>query len=252
MIKKQFSLCHPSVMQLAEGYDDLQDFVASLPARFKQKEGTLIHDGRNKLREILYKDHSYVVKSYRKPNPLNRLVYGLLRPSKAKRSYDNALLLKQIYVGTPDPVAYLNVRNGLLFTHSFLVTRKSACRYRYDQLFTSHKEMQEAVVREVGRVTAMLHENRLSHLDYGRGNILFDFDGKGNVILELVDLNRMRHGKVDIKAGCKNLERLPATAQMHRWMAHEYAMSRDFDDEECYRLMRAYRKVQPGQVEGEF
>ena len=95
MIKKQFSLCHPSVMQLAEGYDDLQDFVASLPARFKQKEGTLIHDGRNKLREILYKDHSYVVKSYRKPNPLNRLVYGLLRPSKAKRSYDNALLLKQ-------------------------------------------------------------------------------------------------------------------------------------------------------------
>lgn len=37
MIKKQFSLCHPSVMQLAEGYDDLQDFVASLPARFKQK-----------------------------------------------------------------------------------------------------------------------------------------------------------------------------------------------------------------------
>ena len=252
MKETHFSLCHTSVMQLAEGCDDLQGFVASLPARFEQSEGKLIHDGRNKLREISYKANDYVVKSYKKPNPVNRLVYGLLRPSKAKRSFCNALLLKQISVGTPDPVGYLNVRNGLLFTQSFLITRKSVCRYRYDQLFDTHTEMQEAVAREVGRITAVLHENNLSHLDYGRGNILFDFDKQGNVFLELVDLNRMRHGTVDIKAGCKNLERLPATAQMHRWLAQEYALARDFDEEECYRLMRAYRSVQPGLIEGEF
>lgn len=49
--------------------------------------------------------------------------------------------------------------------------------------------------------------------------------------------------------GCKNFERLPATPQMHRWMAEEYAKARNFDVEKCFELMRAYRSVQPGKID---
>ena len=70
--------------------------------------------------------------------------------------------------------------------------------------------------------------------------------------LDIVDLNRMDIGPIDMEKGCKNFERLPATAHMHRVMAEAYAKARGYDAEACYRLMRHFRSTQPGQVEGEF
>ena len=70
--------------------------------------------------------------------------------------------------------------------------------------------------------------------------------------LDLVDLNRLAIGPLDINNGCKNLERLPATPQMHRWIAEEYAKDRGFDVEECYNLMVAYRSTQPGKIDGKY
>ena len=76
--------------------------------------------------------------------------------------------------------------------------------------------------------------------------------GPEGIKLEIVDLNRMDIGPLDIKAGCKNLERLPATPQMHRWLAEEYAQARGMDTEECYQLMVAYRSTQPGKIDGKY
>ena len=38
--------------------------------------------------------------------------------------------------------------------------------------------------------------------------------------------------------------RLPATPQMHSWIAEEYARVRGFDVKECLDLMVAYRSTQ--------
>ena len=70
---------HPS-------FEELSDFMLSLPHRFEQNEGVLIHDGRNKLRRLTYEGRDFVVKSFRRPILINRLVYGLLRPTKALRA----------------------------------------------------------------------------------------------------------------------------------------------------------------------
>ena len=90
--------------------------------------------------------------------------------------------------------------------------------------------------------------NGYAHKDYGRANILFQKTPNG-ITIEIVDLNRMYIGPIDMKTGCKNFERLPATPQMHRWMAEEYAKARNFDVEKCFELMRAYRSVQPGKID---
>lgn len=103
-------------------------------------------------------------------------------------------------------------------------------------------------MREIGRVTAVLHEHGYAHKDYGRENILFQKTPEG-IKLEIVDLNRMFVGTIGMKAGCKNFERLPATPQMHRWMAEEYAKARGFDVEKCFDLMVAYRSTQPGKID---
>ena len=188
-----------------------------------------------------------VVKSFQRPNLITRIVYGVFRPSKAKRSYDHARMYKEIGVGTPATGGNLNVRKGLLFDRSYYVTLASTCPYVYNDLFYQHFDYADEVVRTVGRVTAVLHEHGYAHKDYGRGNILFQKTDKG-VRIEKEDLNRMYSGPIDMRKGCKNFERLPATPHMHRLLAEEYAAVRGFDAEECFKLMQAFRSTQPGKI----
>lgn len=230
-------------------FTGLDDFLLGLPERFARQEGQLIHNGRNQLRRIDYKGTAYVVKAFRRPNFVNRFVYGIFRPSKAMRSYRNALLYLRIGVGTPRPVGYMNLRKGLLFDRSYFVTLASDCPYRYEDLFTRHFDRQEDILRAIARTTACLHEHGLAHKDYGRANILFGENSQGDIQIEIVDLNRMAVGPLDLQAGCKNFERLPATPEMHRILADEYAKARGFDAHRCLELMQAYRRVQPGKID---
>ena len=105
-------------------------------------------------------------------------------------------------------------------------------------------ECEEKVLREIGRVTAILHENGYAHKDYGRGNILFRPMPDGSAKIEIVDLNRMYIGHIGLRRGCRNFERLPATPEMHRLMAEEYAKVRGFDAEKCFQLISYYRRLQ--------
>lgn len=233
-------------------YEQLRPFMESLPQRFTDPQSRLVYKGRNELRLLSYQGLQLVVKSFHRPNFINRFVYGILRPSKAKRSYLNAIRYTQIGVGTPQPVGYLNLRRHMLFYRSYYVTLQSACTHTYNELFYQHFDYADEVVRQVGRVTAQLHNHGYAHKDYGRGNILFERDSNGHILIDIVDLNRMYIGPINMKQGCKNLERLPATPHMHRLIAEEYAKARGFDAEECYRLMQAYRSTQPGKIDGKY
>ena len=84
--------------------ESLRDFMLSVPERFDRGEGTVIHKGRNELRKMKYGEQEFVVKSFHRPNLINRFVYGIFRPSKAKRSYVHAGMFLEIGVGTPRPV----------------------------------------------------------------------------------------------------------------------------------------------------
>ena len=65
------------------------------------------------------------------------------------------------------------------------------------------------------------------------------------MFLDLESLNTVSYTHLDVykRQGCKNFERLPATPQMHRWMAEEYAKARGFDVEKCFELMVAYQEI---------
>lgn len=247
-------LPHPSTLVLDSDFAALEPFVLSLPERMKRGEGTCIHHGRNELRILKAGQTDVVVKAFGRANIVNRYVYGTLRPSKAKRAFFNARKLLALGISTPRPVAYYNVRStlGLSLEQSYFVTLVSPCTHRYEDLFTHHFDYAADVLRAIGRLTARLHENGLAHKDYGRANILFDRHPDGTIALDLVDLNRMAVGQLDIKAGCRNFERLPATPEMHRLMAEAYAEARGFDPEECFNLMQAYRATQPGKIDDKY
>lgn len=244
-----YRFLHPRVLTIHPDYKSLEPFILSLPMRFRRNEGVVIHRGRNELRRMEYGGVTYVVKSFHQPNWLNRVIYGVFRASKAKRSFLYADAFLKLGVGTPQPVGSMDQRQGLLFDKSYYVSCLSDCPYVYSDLFVQKFECEEKVLREIGRVTAILHENGYAHKDYGRGNILFRPMPDGSAKIEIVDLNRMYIGHIGLRRGCRNFERLPATPEMHRYMAEEYAKVRGFDAEKCFQLMSYYRSRQSGKID---
>jgi hypothetical protein len=239
----------PTTVVVHPDYPQLASFVQNLDQRFLCGEGEVIYKGRNELRLMHDCGLNLVVKSFRRPNVINQWAYGLIRPSKAQRSYLHARMLQDIGVGTPQPIGYVHIYRGPLLNRSYYVSLMAQCPHVYTELFQREFPGAERILRAVAQTTARLHDHGYRLTDYSRGNILFD-DTEDEVRIELVDLNRMKVGCVDVVAGCKNLERLPATPQMHHWLADEYAKLRGFDAEECFRLMQKFRSTQPGKIDG--
>ena len=122
-MSKTERLFHPRTLVIHPDFKNLEEFIVSIPERFQRNEGTVIHQGRNELRKMEYNGKEYVIKSFHSPHLINRFVYGIFRPSKAKRSYDHAEMLLKIGVGTPQPVGYMNIRSGLLFDKSYYLKK---------------------------------------------------------------------------------------------------------------------------------
>lgn len=231
LINRAYRILHPRSLRIAAGYERHEYFVKALPRLFSMDCGEVIFHNRNVIRLFRMPEtgEEFVVKEFKVPNLVNRLVYGVFRSSKAQRSYEYAAMLRDAGIGSPAPVAWLTERCGPLFTRSYYVSVRSVLRYTWDDVINRRlapEEERRALVK-LGQVTAKLHNNGWIHRDYSRGNILFDFDDNGDVPMELIDLNRIRFGKVSIEDGLANLfERLPVTPEGRAIMEDTYRACR--------------------------
>ena len=100
----------------------LREAIAAIPDTIAAT-GEVIYDARN----TIYRAHiggvDLTVKSFHVPAPPNRFVYTFLRPGKARRSYDNAMRLQALSIGTPEPIAYMEEYRGGLIARSYYVCR---------------------------------------------------------------------------------------------------------------------------------
>jgi tRNA A-37 threonylcarbamoyl transferase component Bud32 len=174
-----------------------------------------------------------VVKSFQIPNLANRFIYGNFRDSKACRSYKYALHLLESGIGTPTPIGFYEQKCVFLFTKSYYACLQSECKYQFTDLIADiHFPDRNDILKAIGRFTALLHEKGIRHQDYSAGNILFQVK-EDTIDIEIIDLNRIRFGKVDLESGCRNFERLNIDPASLEIMAKEYALARGFDPQIC-------------------
>ena len=217
----------PTNQQLQQQY-----LLANLRDAFRESN-RVIYNGRNQLKVI---GEDIVVKSFHIPKFPNSVIYGLLRASKAKRSFLNARLLEDL---TPTPLAYSEYRKWGMLRDSYYACQMSDLPLTWrivakDALFANR----EQVVRGIGRFMAYMHEKGCYSLDFSGGNLLLNEDGSR---VQIVDLNRMRHyTHINLKRGCKQTSRLHLTTSDCRWLAEDYAKVRGFDIEHCYQLILKY------------
>ena len=150
--------------------------------------------------------------------------------------------MKELGIGTPQPIAYYENSSRLLFKRSFYLSKQLGYDLTYRELihepnFSNH----ETILRAFTRFTFKLHENDILFLDHSPGNTLI-VKNKMDYEFYLVDLNRMNFGALDFKTRIKNFARLSATEAMIAIMSDEYAKCSGEDYENILRLMLFYSK----------
>ncbi len=162
-------------------YRHLTPFVRSLasPEVFSG-HGTTIHDGRNTVKVFNADGSLLAVKRYGHISLLNRLLfYGFLRKSKAERAYRHAIRLRQLGVGTPEEVAFLEVRRHCLLDTCYFVARYSDYKplQPVTELDIQRPEV-AAVFDTLADFLFRMHNAGVLRKDLNIGNILYLGDSR--------------------------------------------------------------------------
>ena len=95
-------------LHLNPSHKRLYEFVKALPALFDRGEGTVLHAGRNTIRLLVKEGEQLAAKRFKQPGVLQGILYAHVRRSKARRSFEHAVRLISLGIGTPQPVAWVN------------------------------------------------------------------------------------------------------------------------------------------------
>lgn len=171
------------------------------------------------------------VKAFKIPNIFNQIAYKFFRKSKAERSFAYASKLKELGIGTPNPIAYFESTTLFLFKKSYYVSEHLECDLTYRELINDFNYPDyDNILRAFTRFTYKLHENGIQFLDHSPGNTLIKKKGDSYEFF-LVDLNRMNFGTLDFETRMQNFARLSKYKPMVEVMSDEYAkcIGKDYD-----------------------
>ncbi|MCF0236568.1 MAG: tyrosine protein kinase, partial [Bacteroidaceae bacterium] len=93
-------------------FKHLRPYLEHIDEHFKT--GREIHRGRNVLRTLKVEGLTLVVKRYGKMPLGHRLATSLYKSPKAKKAFVTSLLLKERSFESPEPVAFVTIRQSWL------------------------------------------------------------------------------------------------------------------------------------------
>ena len=173
-------------------------------------EGNSIKDSRNKLKEFKCGDVNIIIKSFKKPILINKIIYNFFRKSKAKRSFQHAKLLIAKNINTPKPIAFFEEKTNFFLKESFYVCEKIEYDFSMRKVIENlHEYENQKIIKLFVKFTFHLHEKNINFLDHSPGNTLI-VRKNDEIFFYLVDLNRMKFEKMSTKKRLINFSRLCA------------------------------------------
>ena len=213
---------------LNEEFKKFEYFLCNIKQFFKENSNT-IHKARNELKVLEHENQKLVVKYFKIPHFINKIVYTFFKKSKAQKSYEYALKIKEF---TPKPIGYIEFYKFGLLDESYFVSEK------FDYDFTIREPLldinfpnKNEIFKAFAQFTFDLHENGIYHLDYSPGNILIKKEND-NFIFKIVDINRMKFLNMDLEKRAKNFSKLWAKDEDLEFIAKEYAKIYEKNNEE--------------------
>ncbi|MGM0390172.1 MAG: lipopolysaccharide kinase InaA family protein [Bacteroidota bacterium] len=227
-------------MKFSKKYQDKKEEILHF-IQFFNEEGTLLNDGKRNLLKIFeFEGEKINIKSFKIPNPVNKIVYRFFRKSKAERSFTYAEYLISKNIGTPYPIAFAERKSGFTFQDSYYISEHLEYDLTFRELVNDPNYPQrEEILRAFTRFTYELHEKKIEFLDHSPGNTLIQMH-KGNYKFFLVDLNRMNFKKLNFEERMKNFSRLTPKKEMIEVMSNEYASLINKPEAEVFEEMWMY------------
>jgi tRNA A-37 threonylcarbamoyl transferase component Bud32 len=149
------------------------------------------------------------VKRFPVAKPAQKLIYRV-RSTKAVRAFDHACRLLALGFSTPRPLAAVEVRRGGWPVASYFCSALV-------EGFTEARALRPADAPDrasrlglIGELVGRMHDAGVLHRDLTSGNILLVPNPADPIGVDfmLVDINRMRFGRVGTRAGIVNLVQL--------------------------------------------
>ena len=222
--------------QLNDNSSVFKDFILNIQSCFNNNSQT-IHKARNELKIINYNNVDTVVKSFKVPNILRRVVYSFFRDSKAKKSYEYSIKIKEF---TPEPIGYIEFYNSGLISESYFISEKFDYNFTIrEPLLDANFEDRNKILKAFARFTFQLHQNNILHQDYSPGNILIK-KSSDDFILKIVDINRMEFRELNLEERLKNFNKLWANDEDIKTIAKEYATISNEDQDNCIKIAQSY------------
>lgn len=199
-----------------------------------------IHKARNEIKTIEFNSENLVVKSFKIPNIINKIVYTFFRDSKAKKSYANSIKIVDF---VPKPIGYIEFKKFGLINESYFVSEN----FEYD--FTIREPLinrnfldKESVFKAFAEFTFKLHEEGIFHLDYSPGNILIKKENE-SYTFKIVDINRMEFKPLSLDERLKNFSKLWAKDEDLETIVKEYAKLSKSDESSCVKIALKYSQT---------
>jgi tRNA A-37 threonylcarbamoyl transferase component Bud32 len=199
-----------------------------------QASNELLYQARNVIRKATWRDSDYVIKSFRRPKRLNRLIYRYLRKSKARRSYENSLRLLELGFCAPTPVGFRENVGRFSLLDSFYVSLFLPYQYTLEPVLHGViDEERTMILSEFGGFVYSLHVDGILHKDLSPGNVLITKQEKG-IRFCLVDVNRMKFGFLSDNQRFKNFSMLWASDADLKIVVDAYAKIAGIDPGRAY------------------
>ena len=181
--------------------------------------GTLLKDGRTcTVAQVELAGSALIVKRYNLKNLLHFFA-RCWRPSRAWHSWREGHRLRFLGISTPEPLALVEERVGLLRRRAFLVCEYCPGRSLLD-LLSPDQEPAGEVARAIVSLFSTLYALRISHGDLKATNLLFH-DGKV-VVIDLDAVRQHRSQSTYAQAWRRDRARLlrnwPASCVLQQWL----------------------------------
>ncbi|HEY4154356.1 MAG TPA: lipopolysaccharide kinase InaA family protein, partial [Puia sp.] len=229
-------------------YADQEAALRNLITNFPTSGEDFFKGDRNVLKTFRLDNGKVVnVKSFRRPNIVNRIVYKYFRQPKASRSFHHSRKLLERGILVPKPVAFFENFDSYSIADSYFISEQIYPDVHFRKLLLNPEDPRyEEVVRHFAGLAHYMHENGIEFKDFSPGNVLIMERG-GRYDFYLVDLNRMDfHEKMSLEKRLKNFERLPPDERLMRIISDEYARIAGKPFELIYKgiagFVRSFRK----------
>jgi tRNA A-37 threonylcarbamoyl transferase component Bud32 len=212
--------------EVSPKYSLAKDFIAHIPELFSiEGQGEVLDMRRNKIKVFNTQWGEWVVKSYKVPMLFQRVIYTFFRKTKASRAFAYAGRLRKMGLDSPEPVAYIEIKNRWIYEEGYFIYSKCNDPFVYPQL-VDIPHYDKSLADAVAGFLAEIHSKGVKHGDLNLTNILYRREGD-HYHFTIIDINRCKFKRHLTKEDCYNdLRRVTHRRDLYDHIIAKYASLR--------------------------